>query len=197
MGIYFHYIASATLLLLYFFGYTTAWTSVLSLKVSKNSYMMTYGDKVTWKKVATAFAGAFAINGAFSVDLSSARAISAPASLTTQTSLSLEDQLKAFKVSPVSEAVVPPSLQDQVKILNAEKQEKQKLRVEENERQMLSEELKYPEGKLIARGLVYLDAQPSAPMGYESGSELSPDYNPETSTIFLLGNNCNIIVILI
>lgn len=51
----------------------------------------------------------------------------------------------------------------------------------------MSRQLTYPEGKLVARGVVTLEVKPESELGYYSAAELDPAYSSDSATLFVLG----------
>lgn len=81
------------------------------------------------------------------------------------------------------------TLQDQLKSIQQEKINSQKEMAEKQERDLLARQLQYPEGKLISRGTIVLNAGDSTsyPFGFLKATDLDPLYGSDTSTLFILG----------
>jgi len=80
------------------------------------------------------------------------------------------------------------SLQDQLRVLQTMQTSQQKARFEKDEQDQVAKQLQYPEGKLVARGSVWLNAKDktSQPFGYAKSTDLDPSYGGDTASLFIL-----------
>lgn len=84
------------------------------------------------------------------------------------------------------------SLAEQVKLLQLQQAQAQRQVTEDAENQALIRQLTYPEGKLIARGIISLSAEGSGadprtfPSGLLKANDLTPVFGEDGATIFIL-----------
>ena len=57
----------------------------------------------------------------------------------------------------------------------------------EKEQTLLTKALQYPEGRLIARGVIILSPQQSEPYGFTSAGDLDTAFTSDTASLFILG----------
>ncbi len=58
---------------------------------------------------------------------------------------------------------------------------------QEKEQVLLTKALQYPEGRLVARGVIILSPQQSEPYGFTSAGDLDPAFTSDTASLFILG----------
>lgn len=102
---------------------------------------------------------------------------------------SFQSQLKELEktkgvVIPVQQA---QTFQEQLKEIQNQKTSVQKEMLAKGEETSMTRQLTYPEGKLIARGVVSLEVKPSLEFGYYEAKDLDAAYEGEDSTMFILG----------
>eukprot|EP01036_Dinobryon_divergens_P025848 gene25851-34436_t len=79
------------------------------------------------------------------------------------------------------------TLQNQLKSLQQQKVLNQRQALQEKEQTLLTKALQYPEGRLIARGVIILSPQQSEPYGFTSAGDLDPAFTSDTASLFILG----------
>ena len=100
----------------------------------------------------------------------------------------------ALSLSSSSSSSPLPSLQEQLERIQDSKAKLQKSILEAKEMESIGRQLKYEDGKLIAKGSIILSTEnlnnvnkKDFPLGFDSPSAYSDEFNKGTPTLFILG----------